>query len=133
MGPGLTIYTILNVVKTNLGWGKLSLVDTNDLSGLGATEKDLGPGGEVSVKELRIAVLYRDPSVISRLYSAYAAARNAKKEAGTDPHALLPVKFGRRYTGALASAVVLTQGILQALEKGPSASLRFDRLAPTYR
>jgi hypothetical protein len=43
MGSGLTIYTILNVVKTNLGWGKLSLVDTNDLSGLGATEKDLGP------------------------------------------------------------------------------------------
>jgi hypothetical protein len=42
MGSGLTIYTILNVVKTNLGWGKLSLVDTNDLSGLGATEKDLG-------------------------------------------------------------------------------------------
>jgi hypothetical protein len=27
----------LNVVKTNLGWGKLSLVDTNDLSALGAT------------------------------------------------------------------------------------------------
>ena len=50
----------------------------------------------MSVKELRIAVLYRDPSVISRLYSAYAAARDAKKEAGTDPHALLPVKFGRR-------------------------------------
>jgi hypothetical protein len=46
MGSGLTIYTILNVVKTNLGWGKLSLVDTNDLSGLGVTEKDLGPSGE---------------------------------------------------------------------------------------
>jgi hypothetical protein len=26
--------------------GKLSLVDTNDLSGLGATEKDLGPEWE---------------------------------------------------------------------------------------
>jgi hypothetical protein len=37
--------------------GKLSLVDTTDLSGLGATEKELGPEwGKVSVKELRIAV-----------------------------------------------------------------------------
>jgi hypothetical protein len=37
--------------------GKLSLVDTNDLSGLGATEKDLGQEwGRLSVKELRIAV-----------------------------------------------------------------------------
>jgi len=42
--------------------------------------------------------------------SAYAAARDGKKEAGTDPHALLPVKLGRRYTGALSSAIVLTQG-----------------------
>lgn len=54
--------------------------------------------------------MYRHPSVISRLYSAYAAARDEKKEAGTDPHALPPVKLGRRYTGALSSAIVLTQG-----------------------
>jgi hypothetical protein len=40
-GVGLnnTIFTILNVFKTVLGWGKLSLIDTTDLSGLGATEK----------------------------------------------------------------------------------------------
>jgi len=37
-------------------------------------------------------------------------ARDEKKEAGTDPHALLAVKLGRRYTGALSSAIVLTQG-----------------------
>jgi hypothetical protein len=37
-GVGLN-NTILNVFKTVLGWGKLSLVDTNDLSALGATEK----------------------------------------------------------------------------------------------
>jgi hypothetical protein len=40
-GVGLnnTIFTILNVFKTVRGWGKLSLIDTTDLSGLGATEK----------------------------------------------------------------------------------------------
>jgi hypothetical protein len=44
-GVGLnnTIFTILNVFKTVLGWGKLSLINTTDLSGLGATEKDPGP------------------------------------------------------------------------------------------
>ena len=112
--------------------GKLSLVDTNDLSGLGATE---GPGTGVGKVERKGATnsCIAHPSVISRLYSAYAAARDEEKEAGTDPHALLPVKLGRRYTSALSSAVVLTQGVLQALEKGPSASLRFDRLAPTYQ
>jgi putative transposase len=36
--------------------------------------------GRVSVKELG-KQLHRDPSVISRLYSSYAAARNEKKEA----------------------------------------------------
>jgi hypothetical protein len=37
--------------------GKLSLIDTTDLSGLGATEKDLGPEWRRwSEKELRIAV-----------------------------------------------------------------------------
>jgi len=41
-GVGLN-NTILNVFKTVLGWGKLSLINTTDLSGLGATEKDPGP------------------------------------------------------------------------------------------
>lgn len=43
--------------------------------------------------------LHRHPSIITRLYSAYAAARDQKKEAGTDPHALLRMKLGRRHTG----------------------------------
>jgi hypothetical protein len=36
--------------------------------------------GRVSVKELGRR-LHRDPSIISRLYSAYAAARDEKREA----------------------------------------------------
>ena len=79
---------------------KLSMLQSLVARAYGATEKDLVQAGRkrkwmaarsmlvylgrewgrVSVKELGKR-LHRDPSVISRLYSAYAASRDEKKEA----------------------------------------------------